>query len=378
MLDPENLRITHFIAHLFDQETDGYQLSSAETPIGPGSGFPYDFFNEYVRYPLRDQQGRMARFTAPGEGTVGKAFADLRASKVDFVQASRTIAAHLDRVINTYAYKTLIQPGDLMVAQLAEGGSPGDGEPGPTAAGSHLAIFKVRPSDAIVRRVMRSSGKQWVVFSRDARLPAAADNEVQKIAVLSHPRQTDPEPFDLVILDRNLGEKRVARFFFGAFLESELNADPLETRRHLLDTVQKLLGKKTPRVDAWTPHEMLEVVQRAHDALGVPKWISPDEVAKRAVVLPDRPPGQVARLREAFVEMLAADTRPDKRIEPTQRVRVAAPAVVMPGGHRTLTLDEGVKISGDPDAVKALVEYGGQDEQGYTILTIRTKTFRVT
>src|SRR5579864_5269426 len=169
-----DLRIVRFIVHIVDHKTLALALSGLETPIDAASQFPHEFFKQYILQALASPQRRNACFRPPG-GTVSKAFSTLTTSPQSFVVESQRIAGHLYKVMRDSRYAALIKPGDLMLALCQDAEQAGKDRP------SFLAILKIDPSDAVIRRVDQVGGQQQVSFeTREGRVPEAQENNIQK------------------------------------------------------------------------------------------------------------------------------------------------------------------------------------------------------
>jgi len=374
-------KITRFIAHAL--ERGSLVMSQLETPIGPKSGFPHEFFATYLRFALNADGRRLARYRTPGGGKVAAAFARLRKDPAAFVEASCAIASHLESVVAESRYQDLIKPGDVMVAEFRmvdESGIPvvhdGDGE-----APTYLAILKVKPSDAVLRHVEMEQGKRRVVFATDDRIPAPnEEQEIQKIAVLSDRRLTTPEEHDLVILDHNLKKTLVARFFHGDFLEASLNRDAEEDAERFVRRIRDGVAKRRQELDPpLTASEVVAIADRAETVLRVRERVSAKEVVAEAVPeFPDRDPGTLDIFRDELAESIGRHARPEESLEPSEIVRIDQDRVRQVAEKRIYLLDHGVKITGDSEALAELVEIANQpDPEGRTVLTIRTRTFQL-
>jgi hypothetical protein len=364
-----DLRITHFIAHIIDHQTGSLGLSALATPLG--SGFPHDFFKQYILHAVSDPLRRRACFRTPS-GVVSGAYAAVSANAQGFVAASQTVASHLYEIMGRSSYKRRIKPGDIMVA-LFEDAAQETGK-GPR----YLAILKIDPSDGIIRNVVQIGGKQQVTFeTRNDRVPTAEENKIQKIALIGK-RQTQPEPHDLVLLDNNIKQVGVAHFFYDEFLESTLKRDAREVTQFLVRDVKKFVSQKADVVTPMlTPAERLRIVDGtvAYLRRGVPVELG--EIAQQGVELPDRPGKDVQALRAALVEHLSSHGRPEERIKPQETVPVSPAAAEEEVASITYILDGGIEIRGKADEVNQRVEFSAPDAARTFTITIRTQTLEI-
>lgn len=363
-----DLRITSFIAHIVDHRSGSLKLSGLETPVG--EGFPHDFFKQYILRALSDPLRRRACFR-PGSGVVSGAAAALRAGSRSFVEASQAIASRLYTVMGESRYNRLIKPGDIMVALFRDAA---EGNAGP----EYMAILKIDPSDAIIRRAVQVDGKQQVIFeTREDRIPAVEENKIQKIALLGE-RQPDPEPHDLVILDNNIKQVGVAHFFYDDFLESWLNPNPVEVTQLIMREVKRFVSK---RPDVVSPplaaRERVSIVDGTAALLrrGVP--VDLQTVAQHAVRNLDRSRSDKQAIRGGLVDHLSSRGRPEERIAPQQVVPVSPATVDAETATLTYVVDGGIQITGAADQMQERVQISPPDAAGIMTITIRTQLLEV-
>lgn len=370
MLNIKEPRITRFIAHIVDPQTSRIRLSDLETPIGDGSGFPHEFFHRYIQLAVRDPNRRLACIAQP-TAVVPKTVTDLLNNQLGFVEASRSIAKHLDKVIAgaDSRYRDFIKVGDVMVALFEDESTNRSGRP------AYVAVLKVNPSETVTRHAEIRNGKRLVVFESDDRVPEPAEDKVQKIALLSPQRIRTPEPHDVVILDYNLALRAVANFFYDDFLGTTLNRDADELTGDLLRSLPRLLQQTEKQIPLGVP-EKLEILDRAHTALEERKYVTPAEFVGAA--LDQIAPADVIReIGESYAKKFDRDKRPHRQIKPNQKVRVNR-ARVAQAQKRTYQLDQGVQVSGTIAALDQLVEIDDHsDAQGRTVLTIRSQVFTI-
>jgi hypothetical protein len=381
MLSLKDVEIVRFVAHLVDPQTGGLKLSNAETPVGPGSAFPHAFFKRHILHALGAEGRRLAAYQSPGSGTVESAFALFRNGGLDFVQASERIARHLEDRIAKSPYRENIEPGDLMVAHFREAAAAGDGGSPGESARDFLAILKIKPSDAVIRRQETKGGKTWVEFETDERIPSAregGERKLQKVALLSERREAEPEPFDLVVLDYQLNRKGVAQFFYRDFLESELSRDPSETTQQLIDELARVIRQSEKLVTPpLSPPEKLAVLAGGLRVLASRDRVSPRAVAEEALALPGRPAEQRAALQQQVLARLEAPSRPDRKVLPEEEVPIVNGLARRRGEKRSYRLDDGVVLTGDAQALDQMVAIAGPDAQDRYTLTIRTRVFNL-
>jgi 37-kD nucleoid-associated bacterial protein len=366
----QDLRITRFIVHVVNHQTGSLDLSDLDTPTGPASQFPEDFFKNYVLYALRNDLRRRARFREPA-GKVKTAFNRLLAGGQDFIAASKDIASHLYGVMSASRYKAQIKPGDIMVALFEEVGKDG------AAPVTYMAILKIDPSDAVIREVVNEKGRQRVLFQkRDDRIPDVEENKIQKIAVVSPERQTEPEPHDLVILDNNIKRVGVANFFFDDFLETALSRNPKEVTEALIDGVKLFVSRRPDVVrPALVPTERLSIVDRATALLQRTEPIALDDFTRQVVEAAGRPEAQAREVRTALLQDL--QNLPLEKLQPQEVVAVDAEEATRKGKTLTFLLDGGVRISGPAAAVRDLVSVGPPDAAGIYTITIETQILEI-
>jgi hypothetical protein len=364
----KDLRITRFIVHIVDHKTQTLALSGLETPVGASSGFPHPFFQHYILQALASPLRRRACFL-PSGGVVSSAFSALMASPQSFVDTSQLIASRLYDVMRQSSYSALIKPGDLMLA-LCQDAAKADGP-------AYLAILKLDPSDAVMRRVVQVGDKQQVIFeTRDGRVPEAEENKIQKIAVIGQ-RVPEPEPFDLILLDNNINEVKVARFFYGDFLQCSLNRDPGEVTQFLFREVKRLVSR-SPNVvtPSLAPDERRSIVDTAAARLVRGGPVVLDDFARQVSQVPGRSAPQVEAMRAALVERLSRG-RPEERISPSETVSVDRAAAEAQSKIITYVLDGGIQIRGDAAQIKQRVTISPRDAAGNVTITIVTGSFEV-
>lgn len=378
MAEAKDYRVTHFIAHIVDHTTQRFELSDLETPIGPGSGFPYEFFQSYIAHPFENpEHRRLATFRDRSTGVVARAMADLTADPGSFVAVSRTIARHLYDVMDAKEYTGPIRiaPGDVMVArfqierEIAELGANAPG---------YLAVMKIHPTDTVIRHAEDQAGKRRVVFEEtDEGVPAPTDDALQKIALVAPKTRDEPQPHDVVILDHQLAYKDVAAFFFSDFLESDLERDPTQDAGFVLGTIKKKLSRKpnvvTPPL---TAEERIEIVSDSIAAMTATPKARLDDLIERSVKLPQRPQKDREKVRKMLVERFAKVPKTDQRLRSNQMVTVSPQAVAVLSEFRTYVLDYGVEIRGEARYLDTMLRFT-RGANGQTVITITTQRFDV-
>lgn len=365
----QDLRIARFIVHIVDHKTLELALSGLETPIDAASHFPHEFFNQYIKQALASPQRRNARFRAPG-GTVSLAFSALTASPQSFVGESQRIARHLYQVMRDSRYAALIKPGDLMVALCQDAAQAGEDGP------RYLAILKIDPSDAVLRRVDQVGGQQRVSFeTREDRVPEAQENKIQKIAVVG-PRQPTPEPFDLVILDNNIAELNVAHFFYDDFLECWLNRDPAEVTEFLLREVKSFVSRPPVAVAPSLPPDVgRSIVERSAAVLEKGTPVILDDFAEQVSRVSSLTAPEAEAVHAALVAHLTSRGRPEERIASAESVAIDAVAAAAGSKTATYVLDGGIKIRGDAVQMNERVKISPRNAAGKVKITITTQIF---
>lgn len=373
----EDLKLTRFIAHIVDHGRSKIQLSDLETPIGPGSQFPHDFFKRYIINAFEDPDRRYASLpTLRTGGLVGKVYERMRADPNVFVDGSKKIATHLYDVTSRSRYRKAIKPGDIMVALCEWSPKPHEDS---GAKKSCLAILKIDPSEAILREVRKSNGKQQVLFKSEDRVPEASEKEpkkVQKIAVIAEQQEALPWPHDMLIVDHNLREKAVAQFFYSDFLDAALIRDPDADTKLLRDVARSLITLYGDKSDPpLSGREKASISTRIEAYLETHNETSPSQLANQ-IELPDRPERDTHRLRAAMLENLQSLPKEDRRLLPEERVAISPVYAARIDRKRTYYLDRNITISGNREDLEAILEISGDlDAEGRTVITIRTTRF---
>jgi len=350
----DDLRITNFIAHVVNHQTGALDLIDLETPVN--DEFPHDFFGQYIRNALKDPLHRRACFRDK-PGIVKQAFSDLQNGKVSFVKASRITANHLYSVMSGSRYKEWIKAGDVMLAMVQNG---------------DLVIFKIDPSDAVIREVEGKEGNRRVVFrKREDRIPTAQENNVQKIAVVYGARRPDPEPHDIVLLDKNIKERGVAHFFYDDFLQSFLNRSPREISQILLDGIKKIVSHRPDL----TPAERIAIVDRATARLLIGTPVAIEDLAADSMLAVTRPKPQRDAIASALAQALR--TRPEEPIAEGETLPLDVAEVERKAGKTVYRIEGGIRISGDTDQIRERVQISEPDAGGVVTVTIRTGTLEI-
>lgn len=362
-----DLRITNFIAHVINHHTGSLELIDLETPVD--DEFPHEFFGQYIRNALDDPLHRRARFRDPS-GVVSRTLSALRKNKASFVEASQEIASHLYNVMSGSRYKEWIKPGDVMLA-LVRNGEEKDKRP------HDLAILKIDPSDAVIREVEGRQGRRRVVFrKREDRLPTAKENNIQKIALVYGARRSDPEPHDILLLDKNIKERGVAHFFYDDFLQSFLNRSGREISQTLLDGVKHVVSHRPDVVTPpLTPRERIAIVDRATALLQVGAPVVIEDFAAEVAGAARRRKAQTDALGEALAGELR--TAPGEPITAGESLPVDAAEAERRAGKTVYRLEGGVRISGDTGQVRERVQISEPDAGGVVTVTIRTRTLEI-
>ncbi len=339
---PEAIRFTHFIVHIVDRETGKLEKSDLETPLD--EAFPAELFLGHVTEAVTSSNHRLARFRSP-KGKVAVAAMKSRAG-ASFVSASRDIADHFFAVMNSSPYRGgpfEIKPGDLVVAELEKVGAKTDER--------YLAILKIDPLDAVVRRIRTAGGQSQVVFEKAAAIiPTAKGTEVHKIALVVA-NQTGPIPFDLVVLDSNLPRKKVARFFYGDFLESELLRGSDETTEILREEIRDFLARLEPG-------ERLTVLHAADEVLEAGEALTLSAFVERSLRLPGRGADEIQALREELLLRFQKRPKTEDRIGPADSVLPSPVTAGRLAEEVVIRLDQGMTINVGRDGMKTLMAAG--------------------
>jgi hypothetical protein len=374
-----DFRITHFIAHIVDHQSGRFELSDLETPIGPDSDFPHQFFQEYIAYSYQHPSRRLATFRDRSTAVVARALAELESGARTFVDVSCDIATHLYDVMlakkEEYAGPIEIAPGDVMIARFQlerEVEARGGQAPG------YLAVMKIHPTEAVLRHLeLRDGKRQVVIYESDEGVPAPADDALQKIALAAPVGWLEPQPHDVVILDHQLGFKEVAAFFFSDFLETDLARDPNRDAVFVLETIKDKLSRRpnvvTPPL---TAAERIGIVANTVSTLTATPKIKLKDLVDGAVELPERKPQQREKVRKMLVERFAKVPKVAQRLRADQDVTVAVEKVEKLSDTQVYLLDHEVKISGPAEHLDRMLELS-EDEDGNTVVTITTRRFDI-
>jgi hypothetical protein len=353
----QSIEITDFIGHVIDHQTQRLELSGARTPLGPHSAFPSALFQDYILDTLKDDKRRHGLWGAPA-GVVAGAFAALRAGG-DFVAGSQAIATHLYAVMSGSQYAGKIKPGDIMVVRFREAEDAG---PAP-----YLAVLKIDPSLAFIRRLEEVGGVLQMVFEQEAVIPRPAKGQVHKVALLAPERQVEPEPHDLVVLDNDLPRREVAQFFYRGFLEAALVRSAADGTRLLLDGLRAVVSAPDLGLDAIERNAVFTAGCAALAAAGL---VTPRGLAQQAVAgLPAAAQAPVAARLMTFY----ATTLPvEDQIQPDDPVPIAPQQAESATRTLTYRLDDGVTIRGREEALARMLEFSRPDAEGKTTLRLRT------
>jgi hypothetical protein len=351
------MEIIRFIAHVIDHRSSMLELSDVETPVN--SLFPHDFFLQYIRHAREHKMRRRACFKNE-DGRVYRAFQRILRDPQELVAASKEIAGHLYQAMSEGPFSRLIHPGDVMIALVAEEGA------------RWLAILKIDPSDAVIRRlVMTAAGPQVIFEKRGNRIPTVEEDTVQKIAVLYDQTQEAPEPHDLVLLDNNIKETKVARFFWDAFLGSRLNRDGRE--------VAQLFAKRVKRVvsqQPLSPDEQRRIVNSQEALLRRGRPLSIRSLARETVQASGRSGEEAVKLEDELVRDVTSYGPPDERIGENEIVPVDADAATELSRTRTYLLDGGIRVTGPTDEMEKRLKIV-RSPGGAITLTLKTDSLEI-
>ena len=358
-----DFQITKFIVHVVNNRNSMLEMSDYETPVN--AAFPHEFFKQYILYALGHNLRRHACFRNQ-DGPVSAAFRRMLAQPRDFVPASKEVAGRLYQAMSEGPYRRLIKPGDIMVALLEE--TAGADAPSST----WLAVLKIDPSEGVIRRLVSRRGAQQVLFERrHDRVPTVRESEVQKIAVIYDRLRAVPEPHELLLLDNNIKDRKVARFFCNDFLGARLNRDAREVTALLDDRVKRFVSKQP-----LAPVEKKSAVSRTQALMRRGRPITVQSLATAAAKATGRNPKEARQLAADLALDITTYGPKENRIDPGELLPVHVDTAKMRSDTLTYILDGVIQVTGPTAVMESQVAITETPGGGLTV-TIHAKTLGV-
>jgi hypothetical protein len=224
------IQIESVILHLLDPQQN--QPVCSQRPL-PQTTDPrvFEYFTKHIVNSQSDPKVREARFQSLKSPSAA-ACRGILEGKTDLVAGSQDLARNLFGILK--ADQKRISRGDLAVCLYQD-----------EAAGRRLALLKIDPVEGFRHAVKQVKGETYVEVEIDTELMPSTSQELQKCAFV---RLRDPQSpdSDMVLLDLQGREEKVAQFFTRTFLGAELMADPRETTRQVAKAVIDLENELLP------------------------------------------------------------------------------------------------------------------------------------
>ncbi|HET6382950.1 MAG TPA: nucleoid-associated protein [Armatimonadota bacterium] len=312
------IRIIEVFLHPLDYRSEGVALTDGPLELTP---FVVELFGSYIVKGIGASQGRMARFH---EGSkVQQVSLAIFAGATPALEGSREIARFLAHVMQGKNSS----PGDLAVVRALD--TETDQE--------LLAILKLDLQRGLRRELSREDKKTRVRLVPVMDLLPDAERRLQKCAFI--PESPHSLPYDLMILDNQAAgrsERSTANFFIADFLECDLIEGPREFTRKLPAETERWLQE-----EGATPVVAIEAREAVIQALHEPQ-VDLNRLAESVVPEPEK--------RERYLAHLEASGFQGRSFS------TDASAADRLSSSLTYLLDNGVKISGDAEAVSALLQ----------------------
>lgn len=381
MQTPTDIRIDErFVIHVLDNRQPVVQCSQALTPLPDTLRTT---LAQYLTAIVRPQFRRkhFARFRPAS--AVQREYQQLvsmvqttgRVGDEAFLHTSQRLAALLFQAMrqpnqNGAASRPgEITPGDLLVGMFTQ--------PSAAHALPNLFVIKVDLESGLQRqtRSLPSGGVEIVLAACDGLLPKLDAQHVHKSALIYH--NADASHYDVLMTDPQGAKQGVAKFFAEDFLQTDAF--------HTADEQAEMLFMRThawvqEHADSLTPQEQTEVLQSVRTLITeraerAQPFTANDLVATLPLTAP-RPAQSVLELRHSLQETLTASEENGRSIPLDRELRIQTVPQRVAKTSVTYQLDDGVRLSGDQDAIARLFTRPPHREGEATEFTIRTKLFR--
>jgi len=282
-----NIELQELIVHILNPNSTNPKILSQRALPLEDSPELVEYLKKHIENSLQDPATKAARF-ANLEGPACQLCTKLLDGSLDLVLGSRAVADLLYQAMGT---DKRISPGDLAVAiYRADAGS------GPMR---YLALLKIDPTDAFRHTQKRDAqNRLYVTFELEPDVMPTTQEKLQKCAFFQ-PLQPRPPDYDMMLLDKQVGDLAVAKFFAEGFLGAELALDARERTDRLYRSLVSAQNLLRPDLTPMQDEQLRQAIDgaMAAPAIDVDAFIAPlplaeahKEVIQQVVseALPDR------------------------------------------------------------------------------------------
>jgi hypothetical protein len=209
-----SIQIESVILHLLNPQKDAPVCS--QRPLQITDPRIFEYFTKHIASSQSAPKIREARFQSL-DGPSAAACRGILEGKTDLVAGSQALARSLFGILK--ADQKRISRGDLAVCLYQN-----------EDAERRLALLKIDPVEGFRHAVKKERGETYVEVEIDPDLMPSTSQELQKCAFVRLRDAKSPEP-DMMLLDLQGREEKVAQFFTRTFLGAELMEDPRVTTR---------------------------------------------------------------------------------------------------------------------------------------------------
>ncbi len=370
-----------FVIHVLDHRQSAAQCSQSLTPL------PDAFRSTLEAYVLsllkpRFRRKHFGRFRT--DSPVLNTYQELldsvkRFGRVEdgiFLEASQALARHLFRSMQQSGAEAppgrpgVITPGDLLVGMFYTESL--ELEPTP-----YLFMIKVDLETGVQRQIETPGNGtlRTVLRQQEGLLPKISASHIQKSALVRW--ADDPQHYDVVMTDPQGGKQGIAKFFAEDFLQTE----PFRTDEEKAE----LLFRRThswivDQADELSPQESGEVIDAVRDIFEshreTEEPVSPRELVEAIPLREPRDAVVVQALKQSFAEALTVSETDEDPISADLEITLQTLPQPVVSSRVTYELDDGVRLSGDREAIERLFLRPPERGEYGTEFTIRTSTFR--
>ena len=381
MQTPADITIDErFVIHVLDNRQPAVQCSQALTPLPEGLRTT---LAQYIASLLRPQFRRkhVGRFQSTSavqreyEQLVSMVKTTGRIEGRTFLAASQRLATLLFQAMRHPRQDSAsvrpgeVTPGDLLIGMFTQNGA--------VDAMPNVFLIKVDLETGLQRqaRALPGGGVEIVLSACEGLLPKLDAQHIHKSALIRY--NPDLASCDVVMTDPQGARQGVAKFFVEDFLQT--------VAFHTPDEQAELLFMRThawvnAHEDELTPQEQTEVLQsvRALMAERVERAqpLTPNDLVATLPLTIPREAQSVLELRHSLQETLTAPEENGRSIPLDRELHLQTMPQRVAKTRLTYQLDDGVRLSGDQDALERLFTRPPHRQGEATEFTIRTKLFR--
>jgi hypothetical protein len=212
-----DIQLDQVIIHtLGNSQSDGLELSERIIPMGDKQSLDDNqpmvkYFIRHIEKSLKRVSTAAARFTDMKKDSTSGICKGILDGSMGLVEGSQWMAKKLYDITKG---NSRITRGNLAMAFYRAGNKPD--------VPRYLAILKIDPSDAYIRKVKKDSeGKRYISLEIEGTVMPTLGEDLQKCAFV---QPLDPRrEYDMLVLDHQSGNetRQIAKFFMGNFLGAE-------------------------------------------------------------------------------------------------------------------------------------------------------------